>query len=89
MKNGWQLPDIGELLIRPIRPEDAPLLLDLFDTLSPQSIYYRFFSPMRQLSHTMLARFTQIDYDREIALVAIQESGFGENAGGRPRHPAA
>ena len=79
------LPDIGDLLIRPIRPEDAPLLLALFDTLSPQSIYYRFFSPMRQLSHTMLARFTQIDYDREIALVAIQESAGSEKMLGAAR----
>jgi acetyltransferase len=80
-----QLPDTGELLIRPIRPEDAPLLLDLFDTLSPQSVYYRFFSPMRQLSHTMLARFTQIDYDREIALVAIEESRDSEKMLGAAR----
>ena len=79
------LPGIGDLLIRPIRPEDAPLLLDLFDTLSPQSIYYRFFSPMRQLSHSMLARFTQIDYDREIALVAIQESANSEKMLGAAR----
>ena len=80
-----QLPEVGELLIRPIRPEDAPLLLDLFDTLSPQSVYYRFFSPMKQLSHTMLARFTQIDYDREIALVAIQESKDSEKMLGAAR----
>jgi acetyltransferase len=79
------LPGIGDLLIRPIRPEDAPLLLELFDTLSPQSIYYRFFSPMRQLSNTMLARFTQIDYDREIALVAIQESAGSEKILGAAR----
>jgi acetyltransferase len=80
-----QLPDTGELLIRPIRPEDAPLLLGLFETLSPQSVYYRFFSPMRQLSHSMLARFTQIDYDREIALVAIEESRDSEKMLGAAR----
>jgi acetyltransferase len=59
------------LSIRPIKPEDAPLLEDLFDTLSPTSIYHRFFSPMKSLPHHMLVRFTQIDYDREIALVAL------------------
>jgi len=64
--------EIGELLIRPIKPEDAPLLLELFDSLAPQSVYFRFFTPMKKLPHTMLARFTQIDYDREIAMVAIQ-----------------
>jgi acetyltransferase len=63
-----------KLFIRPIRPEDAPLFTDLFYSLSPQSVYFRFFSPIKQLRHEMLARFTQIDYDREIALVAIQES---------------
>ena len=77
--------DIGELLIRPIRPDDAPLLVELFDTLSPQSIYYRFFSPMKQLSPTMLARFTQIDYDREIALVAVAESDPSEKMLGAAR----
>ncbi|HUV76552.1 MAG TPA: GNAT family N-acetyltransferase [Desulfobacterales bacterium] len=62
---------VGELFIRPIRPEDAPLLVELFDSLSPQSVYFRFFSPLKILPHRMLARFTQIDYDREIALVAL------------------
>ncbi len=61
------------VFIRPIKPEDAPALLDLFHALSPTSVYYRFFSPMKSLSASMLARFTQIDYDREIALVALQE----------------
>lgn len=63
----------GELQIRPIRPEDAPLLLSLFESLSPRSIYMRFFTPLRSFQNSMLVRFTQIDYDREIALVAIQE----------------
>ena len=64
--------------IRPIRPEDAPLLEGLFDTLSPQSIYFRFFGPLKALPHSMLARFTQIDYDREIALIALEESASQE-----------
>jgi acetyltransferase len=62
---------VGELFIRPIKPEDAPLLVKLFESLSPQSILFRFFSPLKMLPHRMLARFTQIDYDREIALVAL------------------
>jgi acetyltransferase len=62
---------IGELFIRPIRPEDAPLLVQLFESLSKQSVYFRFFSPLKMLPPNMLARFTQIDYDREIALVAL------------------
>jgi acetyltransferase len=63
---------VGELIIRPIRPEDAPLLVELFESLSQQSIYFRFFGPLKILPHGLLARFTQIDYDREIALVALR-----------------
>jgi len=59
------------IFVRPIKPEDAPLLVDLFNSLSRQSIYYRFFSPMKKLPPDMLARFTQIDYDRDMALVAL------------------
>jgi acetyltransferase len=78
-----------DLCIRPIKPEDAPLLEDLFDQLSPTSIYHRFFAPLNALPHDMLVRFTQIDYDREIALVAIdrqdereQMPGVGRIIGG-------
>ena len=63
-----------DLFVRPIRPEDAPLLVDLFDTMSPRSIYLRFFTPLKHLSQSMLVRFTQIDYDREIAMVALTGS---------------
>ncbi len=59
------------LFIRPIKPEDAPLLEDLFHTLSKKSIYYRFFSPLKSLSHKMLVTFTQIDYDKDMALIAM------------------
>jgi acetyltransferase len=67
-----------EIFIRPIRPEDAPLLVELFESLSPRSIYLRFFTPMKRLPHSMLARFTQIDYDRHIALVALAASEANE-----------
>jgi len=78
------------LMIRPIKPEDAPLLVRLFETLSPTSIYLRFFTPMKSLPHHMLARFTQIDYDREMALVALDESAEEETILGVARvigHP--
>jgi acetyltransferase len=78
-----------DLCIRPIKPEDAPLLEDLFAQLSPTSIYHRFFAPLKTLPRDMLVRFTQIDYDREIALVAIdrqdgreQMRGVGRIIGG-------
>ncbi len=61
------------LVIRPVKPEDAPLFSNLFEVLSPTSIYYRFFGVLRELQPAMLSRFTQIDYDREIALVAIDQ----------------
>jgi acetyltransferase len=67
-----------DIFIRPIRPEDAPILIELFESLSPQSVYRRFFTPMKRLPHSMLARFTQIDYDRHIALVALPESESAE-----------
>jgi acetyltransferase len=63
-----------DVFLRPIRPEDAPLLVGLFESLSPRSVYLRFFSPMKRLPPSMLALFTQIDYDRHIALVAMSES---------------
>ncbi len=66
------LPDVGDFKIRAIRPTDVSLLKELFAALSPRSVYMRFFSPLRQLSDEMLARLTQIDYDKQIALVAVQ-----------------
>jgi acetyltransferase len=61
------------LFIRPIKPEDAPLFEELFNTLTPTSIYYRFFSVVKTLSAEILARFTQIDYDREISFVGLDD----------------
>ena len=60
-----------DIFIRPIRPEDASLLVEFFESLSPRSVYLRFFTFMKCLPHRMLTQFTQIDYDRHIALVAL------------------
>lgn len=68
-----QIKNGDSVFIRPIRPEDAPLLVDFFERLSPKTIYYRFFSPLKRLPPVMLARFTQIDYDRSMALTAFLE----------------
>ena len=65
--------DGGRIFVRPIKPEDAPLFQEFFKTLSPTTIYYRFFGILKELNPEMLARFTQTDYDREVALVAIDE----------------
>ena len=60
------------LLIRPIRPEDEPLLGELLNSLTPEDSRMRFFDSIRGLPRSRLARFSQIDYDREMALVAIE-----------------
>ncbi|MBV8120733.1 MAG: GNAT family N-acetyltransferase, partial [Alphaproteobacteria bacterium] len=57
--------------LRPIRPEDEPLLQDLASHMSPQDLRLRFFTAMKGLSHQLAARLTQIDYDREMALIAL------------------
>lgn len=57
-------------MLRPIRPEDAELLQDFIRNLSDESRYMRFVSMLRELTPRMLARYTSIDYDRELALVA-------------------
>ena len=61
----------GEYTIRPIHPDDASMLKKLVSELSPESRYFRFVSSMAELPPSMLARFTLIDYDREMALVAV------------------
>ncbi len=64
------LPDATELTIRPIRPEDAESEQAFVRSLSPQAKRFRFMQTINELTPRMLARFTQIDYDREMALVA-------------------
>lgn len=54
------------LFVRPVRPEDAPMFQSFFKVLSPTTNYHRFFRHVKELSPEMLARFTRIDYDREI-----------------------
>ncbi len=61
------------LTLRPIRPEDATAHGGFFHRLSPQDIRFRFFSAMKELSPEMTARLTQIDYEREMAFVAVRE----------------
>jgi acetyltransferase len=73
--------ELGEpITIRPIRPEDAEAHAALFRRLSPQDIRFRFFSAMRELPREQLVRLTQIDYDREMAFIAVRDA-TGETAG--------
>jgi acetyltransferase len=66
----WTMNDGKVVTIRPIRPEDADMEQDFVKAMSDESRYYRFMDTLRELTQTMLVRFTQIDYDREMALVA-------------------
>ena len=76
------LRDGTAMVVRPIRPEDAGIELAFVEALSERSRYTRFFNPTRTLSPRMLARFTQVDYERELALIAIPPGdGAGPMAG--------
>jgi acetyltransferase len=66
------------LFIRPMKPEDAKMLQTLWSTFSPKTLYYRFSKQITELSPELLATLTQIDYDREIALVAIHRGEYGD-----------
>jgi acetyltransferase len=74
------LGDGRTLLLRPIRPEDEPSLQTAFAKLTPEEVRLRFFVPMSTLSHVMAARFTQIDYDREMALILTEPGIAGTTA---------
>jgi acetyltransferase len=59
-----------QVKLRPIRPEDEPMWHVLLTSCSPESIYSRFFAPVKEFTHEMATRFCFIDYDREMAIVA-------------------
>jgi len=71
--NEWQLPDGTNIIIRPIRPEDADLEKAFVRGLSDEAKYFRFMETIQELTPAMLVRFTQIDYDREMALMAVTD----------------
>ena len=66
-----KLKDGAALLMRAIRPDDATLERNFMASLSPQTRYYRFLHPIAELPADMIARFTQLDYAREMALIAL------------------
>ncbi|WP_274771372.1 hypothetical protein, partial [Chromobacterium amazonense] len=65
-------------MIRPVRPEDADMQQAFVRNLSEESRYNRYLSSIKQLSQSMLVRFTQLDYDREMALAMTREGEAGE-----------
>jgi acetyltransferase len=69
MKNGERC------LFRPILPEDEPLLQRFIALVTKEDLYYRYFSEINEFTHDDLANMTQIDYDREMAFVAVRHQG--------------
>ncbi len=59
-----------KVVLRPIRPEDEPLEAEMFTTFSEQTLRFRFFGLIKNITHDMLVRYTHIDYDREMAIIA-------------------
>ncbi|MBV2234045.1 MAG: bifunctional acetate--CoA ligase family protein/GNAT family N-acetyltransferase [Sterolibacterium sp.] len=71
-----------QVTLRPIKPEDAGLTQAFVCGLSPQSRYFRFMNAMREVSPAQLVRLTQIDYDREMALIAtLHDAGIESQIG--------
>jgi acetyltransferase len=81
-----QLNDGTDIIIRPIRPEDAEIEQAFIRGLSAESKYFRFMNSIHELSLEMLVRFTQIDYHNEMALVAIKPDVKGEEEIGVARY---
>jgi acetyltransferase len=76
----WKLKDGKPVTLRPIRPEDEPEMVRFHQTLSEQSVYYRYFSSLKltqRIAHERLTRICFNDYDREIAIVAERALGDG------------
>lgn len=69
MKNGERC------LFRPILPEDEPLLQQFIAQVTKEDLYYRYFSEINEFTHEDLANMTQIDYDREMAFIAVRSPG--------------
>jgi acetyltransferase len=77
-----------EAFVRPVRPDDEALVRAFFTKVTPEDVRLRFFAPVRAFSHEFIARLTQIDYARAIALLAV-EPGSGEMLGAVRLHADA
>ena len=86
LEESWHLPSGLNVIVRPIKPEDATIEQDFVRNLSEQSRFFRFMRVMQELTPEMLARFTQIDYDREMAFIAISERPTGTTELGVARY---
>jgi acetyltransferase len=80
----WKLNDGSAVTIRPIRPEDEPLMVKFHHSLSDQTVYLRYFGPLKldqRIAHERLSRLCFIDYDREMALEYESNSNNEEPRG--------
>jgi acetyltransferase len=68
VKDGWRI------FVRPIRPEDEPLIHQLLQHVTSADLRLRFFAPMKEFTHEFIARLTQLDYARAMAFVAFDEA---------------
>lgn len=83
------LRDGGRVTIRAIRPDDKDALVELFDRLSPEAIYYRFHGAKKRLSSKELAYLTELDFHRQAALVAVLRDGERTRVVGVARYAVA
>lgn len=81
-----RLADGSQIKIRPIRPEDASIEQSFVRELSVESKHFRFMHGLNELTQQMLVRFTQLDYNRELALIAVQEHAEGDKELGVARY---
>ena len=80
----WKMKSRTPAIIRPIKPEDEPMMVKFHETLSEESVYHRYFSELKlsqRVAHERLTRICFNDYDREIALVAELIPAEGEAHG--------
>ena len=85
LEESLALRDGRSVRLRPIRPEDADAERAFIAALSPETLYRRFMMPVKALPDALIERFTQIDYDRELALVAIETvESAGDASGAAP-----
>jgi len=78
--HSWTMKDATPVTIRPIRPEDEPMMTRFHSTLSDRSVYLRYFHMFKlgaRVAHERLARVCFIDYDRELVLIAERKDATG------------
>jgi acetyltransferase len=82
LEHGVEIDGGRKLLVRPIRPEDEPRLVEMVQCSSPEDIRLRFLGALKEFPHLLAARLSQIDYDREMALIALPaQNGAGQILG--------